>query len=188
LVTGAAAFQNRIALVGYDRSGNGYLELLWDFPYNQPFLGNKRHINLGSFISTGQIESVAFADSTTLYATNEKYVVANRLMEIPVGTLWGQTAHNRSPEKSFDLKVSPNPNAGKLQIQWTQPSRRRVSIKVFPIQQPKNLVFSRCEAMDAGEINLEISLGTALPAGIYILEIEGIERGLRIQQKVIYQP
>lgn len=91
LVTGAAVFQNRIALIGYDRSGNGFLELLWDFPYNQPFLGNKRKIRLGSFISTGQIESVAFADSNTLQTTNEKFFIANRLMEIPVGNLWGKT-------------------------------------------------------------------------------------------------
>ena len=93
LVTGAAVLQDRLALVGYDKSGNGFLELLWDFPNNQPFNGNKRKIALGSFISVGQIESMAFKDSITLCATNEKRLITNRLIEIPLTSIWNKTSY-----------------------------------------------------------------------------------------------
>lgn len=188
LVTGAASYHNRIALVGYDKSGNGFLSLLWDFPNHQPFLGNKRHISLGSFIATGQIESVAFADSTTLYATNEKYVVANRWMEIPLLSVWGSTAYNKTPKQPLGFSIAPNPTMGILHLRWTQPSKRCISIKIFPINQPGTTVFERNQWIDAGSADVQIRLSDGLAAGTYIVQIDGIERKLRLQEKVLYQP
>jgi hypothetical protein len=188
LVTGAAVYHNRIALVGYDKSGNGFLSLLWDFPDQQPFQGNKRHISLGSFIATGQIESIAFSDSTTLYATNEKYVVANRLMVIPLFSIWGSTAYSKTPKQPIGLTIAPNPTKGSLNVGWTQPTKRHVSIKIFPLHHPEITVYEHCEWIDAGSTNLQIPLSDGLAAGTYILQIDGIERKLRLQEKVIYQP
>jgi hypothetical protein len=174
--------------VGYDKSGNGFLSLLWDFPDQQPFQGNKRHISLGSFIATGQIESIAFSDSTTLYATNEKYVVANRLMEIPLFSIWGSTAYSKTPKQPIGLTIAPNPTKGSLHVGWTQPTKRHVSIKVFPLHHPEITVYEHCDWIDAGSTNLQIPLSDGLAAGTYILQIDGIERKLRLQEKVIYQP
>ena len=188
LVTGAAAHHNRIALVGYDKSGNGFLSLLWDFPNHQPFQGNKRHISLGSFIANGQIESVAFADSTTLYTTNEKYVVANRLMEIPLFSIWGTTVYNKTPKQPIGFTIAPNPTKGILRLRWTQPSKRCVSIKIFSINQPETTVFEHNKWIDAGSADVEIPLGDGLAPGTYILQIDGIKRKLRLREKIIYQP
>lgn len=189
LVTGAAVHNNRIALVGYDKSGNGFLQLLWDFPDQQPWKGNKRTISLGSFIATGQIESVAFADSVTLRATNEKYVVPNRMMEIALFSVWGKTTYNKSPKQSIQFYIAPNPNhEGRLHVSWMQSKQRCINLQLFVINNPEKPVYSATKTIPAGATHLEIPLGDALAAGNYLLRIEGIERGLVIEEKVVYQP
>ena len=188
LVTGAAVYQGRLALVGYDKSGNGFLELLWDFPSAQPFNGNKRKIALGSFVSVGQIESVAFQDSITLVATNEKYVVANRLMEIPLATVWGKTAFNKQPKHAIDLTVSPNPNSGQILVRWQQANPRTVEMRIFPVRNPNSSLICKKFHGDAGPNEVNIDLDQRFAAGAYILQITGIEKGLRMQETLIYQP
>jgi hypothetical protein len=83
LITGAAIFENKIALLGYDTTGASFAWLLWDYKPSQFFSGNKRRIDFG--LSGGQCEGIAFKDSNTIFIANESYsIFKNRLASFSI--------------------------------------------------------------------------------------------------------
>ncbi|MGV3587177.1 MAG: T9SS type A sorting domain-containing protein [Adhaeribacter sp.] len=76
---------NEIVLIGY---GGNLLSLfmwvVWDYPDNKFFSGNKRRINLGFSIDKGQLEGVTFTTNGNGYISSERidrsgFIVAPRL-------------------------------------------------------------------------------------------------------------
>lgn len=188
LVTGAAVHQNKIALVGYNTSGNGFLELLWDFRAGQPFTGNKRKISLGSFIAVGQIESIAFKDSLTFWATNEKYIIANRLMEIPVKSIWGAVAGTTAMKDVASFSVWPNPTKGSIHVQWKQRKSEAVSIRIYDSGQLGRSVFEKTMDVSKGLNTTKIQLPQNTAAGVYLVEVRSLSKGTVYSKTIIYQP
>jgi hypothetical protein len=90
LITGATfdAASKRIALLGYDTSGNTFIWLLWHYNYPHFFSGNKRRLSFGLVL--GQCEGIAFKDSNTLYVVNETYsILAASLKQIDIKPYFG---------------------------------------------------------------------------------------------------
>lgn len=89
LVTGAdITATGVIALCGYRlSSGENFIWLLFDYPGNTFFSGNKRPIELGSVLLTGQIEGICFRNNGYGYLSNEKVlsIVPARLYAFSIG-------------------------------------------------------------------------------------------------------
>jgi hypothetical protein len=109
-------------------------------------------------------------------------------MEIPLATVWGKTAFNKQPKHAIDLKVSPNPNSGQILVHWQQANPRTVEMRIFEINNPNNCLICKKFHGDAGPNEVKIELNQRFAAGTYILQITGIEKGLRMQETLIYQP
>ena len=119
MVTGACInpANHNIALVGYNATGSGYLMLLWNYQNGSIFSGNKRKINLGGFFTVGQIEAIAFFNHETLYATNEKNIISNRLMQIQVGSVLNASNGLLDQRISTSsISIYPNPVAQCINI------------------------------------------------------------------------
>lgn len=67
-----------IALCGYSMLGNRFLVLLYDYPENQFFEGNKRRINLTGIFQT---ESVAFGPDGQLFLGSESFGISQARLE-----------------------------------------------------------------------------------------------------------
>ena len=163
MVTGAAIHpqSKSISLVGYNGSGSAFLMLLWDYAGNEIFSGNKRKINLGSFFNAGQIESIAFKDRSTLYATNEKNILSNRLMQIDIQSVLSpsQSAHP-IPSKDQGFFIHPNPVSKQLHVTHNDASAARYTILNLQGQ----------TVLEVGNNNdLDVS---DLPNGLYVIQCQ----------------
>lgn len=75
LITGAAMNENEhLILIGYNKIGACFSWLLYDFPNNHFFEGNKRRINLPHALSLGQIEGVVFSDTYSGFISAEGFM------------------------------------------------------------------------------------------------------------------
>jgi hypothetical protein len=61
-------------------------------------------------------------------------------------------------------------------------------MRIFPISNTNNSLICKKFHGDAGSNELKIELNQRYAAGTYILQITGIEKGLRMQETLIYQP
>ena len=87
LITAAdiASDGSTIALLGYDLgSFSAFAWLLWDYPGEQFFSGNRRKISLGSVLSLGQSEGLAWSGGYGGFISNEKI---QQVITIPA-SLW----------------------------------------------------------------------------------------------------
>jgi hypothetical protein len=105
-----------IALLGYELQGipKAFLWLLWDWPGDRFFEGNKRRIELGSALLVGQVESLAFTGQRNGLVANEK-TAANGITFVEP-SLWhfDISAFVNFPSSAINLDdlyvpVSPNP-------------------------------------------------------------------------------
>jgi hypothetical protein len=75
LISGAAMSPDSqvVVLVGYEKNGlpTIFMWLLWDFEGDDFFSGHKRRIELGTPLTNGQSEGVAFTGARTGYIVNE---------------------------------------------------------------------------------------------------------------------
>jgi len=81
LITGADIRPDgrQIALCGYSMLGNRFLILLYDYPEDHFFAGNKRRINLTGVFQT---ESVAFGPQGQLYLGSESFGISQARLEV----------------------------------------------------------------------------------------------------------
>jgi hypothetical protein len=84
--------------------------------------------------------------------------------------------------------VSPNPNSGEIVVRWQQANPRTVEMRIFEINNPNSSLICQKFRGDAGTNEVKIDLDQHFAAGTYILQITGIEKGLRMQETLIYQP
>lgn len=130
LITGADVSPDGklVALLGYDLRNlpKVFVWLLWDWQPGSDslFTGNKRRIELGSALLTGQAEGIGFAGNRTGYLSNERTVSNNitfveqsvRYFDfgqwVPVSTATSE------PEELAGFRVFPNPFAQSVQLQF----------------------------------------------------------------------
>ncbi len=106
LVTGACIQSNgAVTLCGYNiSSGNSFLYLMWDYKNNDYLSGNRRRINLGIVIHTGQNEAVCMKDKT-LYMSNEKRIPDAQLQRIEIQE-WLTIKQTNMPKDKFNVYCS----------------------------------------------------------------------------------
>lgn len=83
-VTGACSDEGRgiITLTGYNTTdGSSFIVLLWNFHGHNVMSGNKRRIEIGNVLSTGQNEGICFKGQE-LYFSNEKRLTDQALWRI----------------------------------------------------------------------------------------------------------
>jgi hypothetical protein len=61
-------------------------------------------------------------------------------------------------------------------------------MRIFEINNPNNSLICKKFHGDAGPNEVKIDLDQRFAVGTYILQITGIEKGLRMQETLIYQP
>ena len=165
-----------IVLLGYNLAGlpKVFAWLLWDWQAGSDlfFTGNKRRIELGSALVTGQAEGIAFAGNRTGYITNEE-TVANNITFVEQSVRWfdfGQwvpeSTATTEPGEEAGLGIFPNPFSGAVQFRFpgnNRPDRLRV------VNQTGQVVFSTENAPEAVDM-------AAFPAGLYVFEAVWGER------------
>ena len=117
LVTGAdITAQGVIVLLGYQSAGGPlFFWLLFDYQTGEFFSGNKRRIELGSFLLFGQAEGICFRNTAYGYVSNEKVsvLVPARLYSFQVSQ-WLQPAFLPVELKRFEVR----PTAAGALLEW----------------------------------------------------------------------
>lgn len=100
-----------IALLGYTTAGTNFMWLLFDYPPDDIFGGNKRRINLGNALQNSQTEALAFSDSGRGFIGSEKFsLLPAKLLKFTTAQ-WTQNTmvSNTEFKQSPDFQVFPNP-------------------------------------------------------------------------------
>lgn len=110
-------------LLGYNfNTGEVFLWLLFDFPGNDVFLGNKRRITLGSVLSSSQAEGIAFRNNTYGYICAERYsLLPQRLLSFDIRQ-WVENTNAARVRVPPTATVSPNPFRDYIQIDFAAPT------------------------------------------------------------------
>ncbi len=166
LITGACANSNgSITLCGYNNSnGASFLYLIWDYKNKQYLSGNRRRIDLGTVISTGQNEAVC-VKGNTVYMSNEKQIPNAQLQRIETQQWLGINTSNKSKFVSYckDHVLYIETTMGEVTLKITDSSGKMVY---------SNLNFK-------GELKLDVS---HLSTGVYTIEL-----GNSRSQKIIIE-
>jgi hypothetical protein len=120
LITGAdITATGEVALIGYDNTlaAPTFMWLLYDFPENAFFSGNKRRIELGSATATGQIEGITFRAGKYGYISSELFTYAGLQLAPPrlyafQAQQWLTSTITSLPDESggnSQLTIGPNP-------------------------------------------------------------------------------
>lgn len=117
-----------VALLGYNLQGlpTVFAWLLWDWQQGSDLLfsGNKRRIELGSALVTGQAEGIGFKDSRTGYITNER-TVANGIAFVEpsvryfdIGQWVPVSVGADEPATAPGFRAYPNPVSQEIHFQF----------------------------------------------------------------------
>ena len=174
-----------VVLLGYNvATGENLFWLLFDYPGNQFFKGNKRKISLGNALNNSQTEGVAFRDQYTGYVVSEKFsLLPQKLLQFNMQSYLDNTTLSGEIVPSIpNISVFPNPFHHHLNVVMEQESLgikniviRNFSGKKIKEIQGENSSGDRCFTVD---FSFE-----KLPDGIYFLEIQTSENEI-IRKKV----
>ncbi len=155
LVTGACVSSNgSITLCGYNNSnGASFLYLMWDYKNNQYLSGNRRRIDLGTVISTGQNEAVCLKGNT-VYMSNEKQIPNAQLQRIETQQWLSIKTNDKSNFVSYC----------KDHVLYIETTMGEVTLKIT--DSTGKMVYSNLNFK--GEIKLDVSQWAS---GIYTLEL-----------------
>ncbi len=162
LVTGAAINKHgNIILCGYNiNNGTSFLYLMWDYENNICLSGNKRRIDLGTVIHTGQNEAVCFKGNT-LYMSNEKRIPNAQLQRIEI-------------EQWLEIKAELNP---KMNLFSSYCKDNQLFVVCKTIKSPVSIKITDSSGKIVytqnnfnGELKLDVS---SWAKGVYTFEMEG---------------
>lgn len=125
LITGADINElDEIVLVGYNTIGAGFVWLLYDYPNNDFFKGNRRRLNLPHAINIGQIEGLVFSEEKNGFISAESFMNNSaRLHQFDFSDFLKKDLETTNllfleEESIADFsKVSPNPSSGNFLIE-----------------------------------------------------------------------
>ncbi len=121
-----------IALLGRAFTGSLFCWLLFDYPTDELFKGNRRRIFLGQEDELGQMEALAFRGNGELYLSNEeKNAIPARLYRFPTQQWTGITSGTSTVVKPLETYAFPNPGTGHLFIPTTHFSSAALQIQVY---------------------------------------------------------
>lgn len=173
-----------IALLGYDLRGlpKVFVWLLWDWPAGtgQFFNGNKRRIELGSALTTGQAEGIAFAGKRNGYLTNER-TIANNITFVEQSVRWFDFSE-WVPESTAAGEV----NAGAFFRAYPNPFNSAIQLRLAAGTHPDALrVFDAIgqTVLEMNEVPEMLDTG-AWPAGLYLIEVQQAGGGRMVRRVV----
>ena len=165
-----------VALIGYNLKGlpSVFVWLLWDWQPGSDLLfgGNKRRIEFGSALVSGQAEGIGFADNRTGYITNERTVaggitfVDQSVRYFDIGAWVPESVGTEEPAAMQGFRAFPNPFSQTVHFQFFEQKKPGLLRVVNPVGQ-EILRFS-----DVPE-SLDMS---GLPPGIYTFQMVWGER------------
>lgn len=117
-----------IALLGYDLRGlpKVFVWLLWDWQAGSDlfFSGNKRRLELGLALTTGQAEGIGFSGNRSGYMTNER-TVANNITFVEQSVRWfdfgewiPESTAAAEPGTTTGFQVYPNPFSDQIRLRF----------------------------------------------------------------------
>lgn len=174
LVTDAAcdSASGNIVLLGYQQgmfnSYNSFAVLLFDYPDNRIFKGNKRRIALGSVLLLGQTEGVVLAGSTGGYLSGERIVQPAFNIDEPAKLhrfefkpyFENGSVGIADVEVQQGISVYPNPSKGIFTIEL----RYRDRLRIYDVG---GTAVTGGKLLPSGFHQIDLS---HVPAGIYFLE------------------
>lgn len=171
LITGASLelSTHRVVLTGYNKTGFCYLWMFWDFNNARIFEGNKRKIDFGFFTSTGQIEGVCFNDSNTIYITNEKNIINNKLYAANIGQWMNKKSIGIDYRKQLisELKVYPNPALTEITLNFTLQNPASVSSCIY--NEAGKVVYCSKMKLNGGMVQQKINISGLSNGKYYIV-------------------
>lgn len=161
-----------IVLLGYRPTSfyQPFLYLLWDFPGDAFFSGNKRQVGMGSLLNMGQNEAIHFTGDFSGYITSER---VNQLNIDPA--IYKFELTNLFPPllsisdlypSNADLLVFPNPSNGKVRLEAANIFMNEISL--FDVQFKKIMHITI-----AANRELELDLDFLSP-GTYFLKVNSL--------------
>ena len=194
MITGAApvAGKRTIALCGYSLSGSmllPFVYLLYDYPPNRYFSGNKRKIGINAPMH--QVEAIASANGTSFYITNEKIsvsllTISPKLQRLNLSSFLSGYYQTLSASKPLwtneTVTIYPNPTEGNLSVRI--PAKKAMQIRLKLTDQRGSALIETGKALTAGMNTVMLEL-PELPDGIYWLSISG--NGASLKKKVLYK-
>jgi len=118
----------RLLLLGYKNNGanfyTSFVYLLFDFPTNDFFSGNKRRIEIGNMLTVSQTEGITFNNSTNGFISSEK--ISSSIITIPPKLFsFNFQSYFENSQSSIQHKeeepvlVFPNPSNHELTLPWS---------------------------------------------------------------------
>jgi hypothetical protein len=178
LITGADISPDGklVALLGYDLRSlpKVFVWLLWDWQPGSDslFTGNKRRIELGSALVTGQAEGIGFSGNRTGYISNER-TVANNITFVEQSDRsfdFGQwvpvSTGTSEPSEAAGFQVFPNPFSQSVQFQFFE-NKKPDALRI--LNSRGQVVLSLNDVPEMLDVR-------ALPPGVYAFEAVWGER------------
>jgi hypothetical protein len=177
--------EGEVLLLGYNTATSEVLFwLLFDYPGNQFFKGNKRKISLGSAINTSQAEGVTFRDDRTGYVVSEAFsVLPQKLLRFNVLPFLEEPNAVEAVDFETKINVFPNPFHDRLTIEIEGINEPIEAIRVVNLNGQVVAVFAKEMHGFGNKIALDFS-NKKLSVGAYFIEIQTIS-GV-VQTSVVY--
>lgn len=165
--------EGEVLLLGYNTATSEVLFwLLFDYPNNKFFKGNKRKISLGSALNTSQAEGVTFREDKTGYVVAEKFsVLPQKLLQFNMQPFLEQPNATNDVEIAPIIKVFPNPFHQYLTIQITHLNKPIEQIRIVDLQGQIVEVFNKNLFKNSTTIELNFS-NKKYASGMYFMEIQ----------------
>jgi hypothetical protein len=177
LITGAAVSDSGvIVLCGYKPVGFGlytcFAWLLWDYPPQKPFGGNKRRLELGTPLTLAQLEAIEISSDLKGWMSGE--AIASGPLNIPARlhqfdfSDYVQNLQNSTSSARYDLphwKVYPNPAS----VQFHLETDDLLSGHTWWLHD----IFGKIKLHGQISQNIQEINTASLQAGIYLFRISG---------------
>lgn len=173
-----------IALLGYDLRGlpKVFVWLLWDWPAgsDQFFSGNKRRIELGLALTTGQAEGIGFAGNRNGYLTNER-TTANNITFVEQSVRWfdvsewvPESTAATEPGAAAFFQAWPNPFSDNIRLRFSGDFRPAALRVLDAAGQPVANPGEAPESLDTRN----------WPAGLYLIEARSADGRTAVRRVV----
>lgn len=175
LITGATYLEDKklIILSGYSGLLTPFFYLLYDYPGNDFFLGNKRKITMP--LSFHQTEGIATTNGTDVFVTNEYFSQRPIINVIQKLHRFDLSPYLSNYLENFSLSTMQRRMGNRIRI-YPEPLQQRVRIETAPdlVGTTYTLHDSNGNAVLTGKVsskNNKVNIGQ-LPKGVYSIKLE----------------
>lgn len=169
-----------ILLLCYAENGATFLYLLFDYQDFMPFSGNKRKIDIGSFFTVSQVESLTFQNDSEGFIGSEDFsVISGKLLHFKISQ-WIENwpVNSTNIVQNDNIHVYPNPFKEELHVGVKSGNKKIKKIEFFDTS-GQRVLKKRIRLKK----NIHIS-GNKLSSGMYVMKIK-MKDGSEVVKKII---